>query len=98
YSSAAVRNPHPRKRSTMSSTAAHLLSLPYPAEFTQGARSAVTTCLRIDPQEKVTLITDTVTAPIAAALAAQLAATGCQWSAFLLDDLAPRPLADMPAA
>ena len=79
-------------------TAAQLLATPYPAEFAPGARSAVTTCLRIAPQEKVTLITDTVTAPIAAALAAQLAAVGCPFNAFLLEDLAPRPLAAMPAA
>ena len=79
-------------------TAAQLLATPYPSEFAPGARSAVTTCLRIAPQEKVTLITDTVTAPIAAALAAQLAAVGCPFNAFLLEDLAPRPLAAMPAA
>ena len=79
-------------------TAAQLLATPYPAEFAPGARSAVTTCLRIAPEEKVTLITDTVTAPIAAALAAQLAAVGCPFNAFLLEDLAPRPLAAMPAA
>jgi leucyl aminopeptidase (aminopeptidase T) len=82
----------------MTQTAEHLLSLDYPAEFTQGARSAVVTCLRIDPAEKVTLITDRATEPIAAALGAQLAALGCPWNAFLLEDLAPRPLADMPAA
>ncbi len=82
----------------MSTTAAQLLATPYPAEFAPGARSAVTTCLRIAPEEKVTLITDTVTAPIAAALAAQLAAVGCPFNAFLLEDLAPRPLAAMPAA
>ena len=76
----------------------HLLSLAYPDEFTQGARSAVSTCLRIHPSEKVTLITDSTTETIAAALAAQLAALGCQWDAFLLEDLAPRPLTDMPAA
>jgi leucyl aminopeptidase (aminopeptidase T) len=81
----------------MLETATHLLSLDYPAEFTPGARSAVTTCLRIAPEEKVTLITDRVTEPIAAAIAAQLAARGCQWKAFVLEDLAPRPVADMPA-
>jgi aminopeptidase len=81
----------------MTETAAHLLSLAYPAEFVPGARSAVTTCLRIDPAEKVTLITDRATEPIAAALAAQLAERGCPWNAFLLEDLAPRPLIDMPA-
>jgi hypothetical protein len=35
----------------MTESAAHLLSLDYPAEFIPGARSAVTTCLRIDPKE-----------------------------------------------
>ena len=64
----------------MTETAQHLLSLDYPAEFAPGARSAVTTCLRIDPAEKVTLITDRVTEPIAAALAAQLAERGCEWN------------------
>ena len=81
----------------MTEAAAHLLSLAYPAEFVPGARSAVLTCLRIDPAEKVTLITDRVTEPIAAALAEQLAERGCPWNAFILEDLAPRPLTDMPA-
>src|SRR4051794_37232761 len=75
-----------------------LLSMDYPADFVPGARSAVTTCLRIAPEEKVTLITDRTTEPIAAALAAQLAERGCRWNAFILEDLAPRPLTDMPAA
>jgi aminopeptidase len=82
----------------MTQTETHLLALPYPAEFIPGARSAVTTCLRISPAEKVTLITDRVTSPIAAALATQLADLGCVWNAFILEDLAPRPLIDMPAA
>ncbi len=81
----------------MNDTAKHLHSLDYPAEFAPGARSAVTTCLRIEPEEKVTLITDRVTEPIAASLAAQLAERGCGWNAFVLEDLAPRPLTDMPA-
>ena len=81
----------------MTEAAAHLLSLAYPAEFIPGARSAVATCLRIDPAEKVTLITDRITESIAAALAAQLEERGCPWNAFILEDLAPRPLTDMPA-
>jgi aminopeptidase len=80
----------------MTETAAHLLALDYPAEFTPGARTAVTTCLRIDPAEKVTLITDRNTEAIGAALAAQLAKLGCQWNGFILEDLSPRPLVDMP--
>ncbi len=81
----------------MVETAAYLLSLAYPAEFAPGARSAVTTCLRIQPQEKVTLITDRATETIAASLAHELEALGCGWSGFVLEDLASRPLTDMPA-
>jgi aminopeptidase len=83
--------------SALTTTAYELMNLAYPIEFTEGAKSAVTTCLRIDPQEKVTLITDRVTEQIAASLAAQLEVLGCEWNAFVLEDLAPRPLTGMPA-
>src|SRR6202453_2158285 len=82
----------------MTEASKHLLSIDYPAEFKPGALSAVTTCLRIDPAEKVTLITDRATEPIAAALGAQLDARGCPWNVCVLEDLATRPLANMPAA
>jgi leucyl aminopeptidase (aminopeptidase T) len=74
-----------------------LLDLAFPADFTPGAQSAVTTCLRIQPSEKVTLITDRATAPIAASIARELDGRGCTWNAFVLEDLAPRPLTGMPA-
>jgi aminopeptidase len=74
-----------------------LLELAFPAEFRPGARAAIRTCLRVEPSEKVTLICDRETAPIAASLAQELAANGCRWNAFVLEDLAPRPLTDMPA-
>jgi leucyl aminopeptidase (aminopeptidase T) len=82
----------------MTEASRHLLSIDYPAEFKPGALSAVSTCLRIGPAEKVTLITDRATEPIAAALGAQLAERGCPWNVFVLEDLAVRPLVDMPAA
>ena len=75
-----------------------LLGTPFPEEFAPGAHAAVFTCLRIEPSERVTLITDRETTPIAAAIAAKLSANGCSWNAFVLEDLAPRPLKDMPAA
>src|SRR5580692_4472161 len=75
-----------------------LLDTPFPEEFAPGAHAAVFTCLRIEPSERVTLITDRETTPIAAAIAAKLSANGCSWNAFVLEDLAPRPLKDMPAA
>lgn len=66
-------------------------------ELTPGARNAVFTCLRIQPEEKVTLITDRESAEIAASLAQELNAVGCPWRAFVLEDLAPRPVERMPA-
>ncbi len=73
-----------------------LLSTPFPVAFTPGAHAAVFACLRIQPSEKVTLIADDSTLEIAAALAQQLDAVGCRWRVFVLEELAPRPLANMP--
>lgn len=67
-------------------------------QLSEGARNAVLTCLRIHPEEKVTLITDDHSAEIAAAIAAELNHAGCHWTAFRLEELAPRPLHDMPPA
>src|ERR1700756_3103084 len=78
-------------------TRTQLLDLAFPPDFTPGARSAVTTCLRIQPTEKVTLITDQATIEIAAAIARELEAVGCRWNGFVLEELATRPLAGMPA-
>lgn len=83
---------------TVTPQAQALLDTPFPEEFAPGAHSAVSTCLRIEPSEKITLITDRETTPIAAAIAAELSRNGCRWNAFVLEDLAPRPLKDMPAA
>ena len=74
-----------------------LRSIPFPEEFGEGARNAVTTCLRIQPEERVTLITDEATISIAASIAAELDRIGCTWHSFVLEELAPRPLANMPA-
>ena len=75
-----------------------LLSVAFPAEFSEGARNAVTTCLKIQPDEKVTLITDRSCIAIAASMALELAAIGCTWNGFVLEELAARPLTGMPGA
>jgi aminopeptidase len=70
----------------------------FPAEFTDGARNAVTTCLRIQPDERVTFITDNACVEIAASLGVELDRIGCVWNAFILEAEAPRPLVGMPAS
>ena len=75
-----------------------LRSVPFPREFGEGARNAVMTCLKIQADEKVTLITDRSCLTIAASIALELEAVGCHWTAFVLEELAPRPLTGMPQA
>jgi leucyl aminopeptidase (aminopeptidase T) len=67
-------------------------------ELLPGARNAVRACLRIQPEEKVTLITDQACFEIGAALAQELEAIPVVYNTWVLEDLAPRPLGDMPAA
>jgi len=77
--------------------ATQLASLDFDKELTPGARNAVRVCLKIQPQEKVTLITDWVTREIAASLAREVAAVRARCNAFVLEELAQRPLKVLPA-
>ncbi len=81
----------------MSEGMTRLLTMKFSEAFAPGARQAVETCLRVESDEKVTLIYDRVSEEIAASLAAELQRVGCRWNGFLLEDLAPRPLDGMPA-
>ena len=74
-----------------------LRETPFDPAFLPGARNAVERCLRIQPGEKVTLITDRACLEIGAALAAELERLGLGYHAFVLEDLSPRPLENMPA-
>ncbi len=67
-------------------------------ELSQGARNAVRACLRVQAGEKTTVITDLVSREIAAALELELAAVGAPYRTFVLEELAERPLMEMPAA
>jgi len=79
-----------------SQTKQQLSTLPFDPELTPGARNAVNVCLRIQPSEKVTLITDDATREIAASLVHELENLGCPYKAWILEELSPRPLGDLP--
>jgi aminopeptidase len=66
-------------------------------EYTPGALNAVNVCLRIRPSEKVCVITDDATWEIAAAIVAELQHVGAPYHVWVLEDLAQRPLRDLPA-
>ena len=74
----------------------NLNQLPFDPEFTPGARNAVNVCLRIQPVERVCVITDDATLEIAAAIVAELEKLGAPYRAWVLEELADRPLIDLP--
>jgi aminopeptidase len=69
---------------------------PFDPEFTPGAVTAVNICLRIQPAERVCVITDEATSEIAASIVAELEKLGAPYHAWVLEEQASRPLADMP--
>lgn len=71
-------------------------TIPFDPELTPGARNAVKVCLRVQPGEKVTVITDEATKEIAASMVRELEAVQAPYHAWVLEDLAPRPLGDLP--
>ena len=77
-------------------TLTDLTKTSFDPELSPGAYNAVNTCLRIQPTEKVTVITDNECREIAASIAAELQKVGAPFKAFVLEDLAPRPLTDFP--
>ena len=73
-----------------------LASLPFDPELLPGAFNAVHVCLRVQPREKVTVITDRACEEVAASLVHELLNVPCRFQSFVLEELAPRPLLDMP--
>src|SRR5579859_2782464 len=71
--------------------------IPFDTEFAPGARNAVNVCLRIQPREQVCVITDEATIEIAAAILAELEKLGAPYHAWVLEELAERPLKDLPS-
>jgi leucyl aminopeptidase (aminopeptidase T) len=73
-----------------------LNKLDFDPELSQGARNAVRVCLRVQASDKVTVITDEASLEIAAAIVHELEAVGCRYQTWVLEDLATRPLNDLP--
>jgi aminopeptidase len=67
-------------------------------EFSPGARNAVRVCLRIAPEEKVTVITDRATREIAASLVSEIEQVGAPYRLWTLEEEDSRPLRGMPAS
>lgn len=66
-------------------------------EYESGARNAIHTCLRVQPGEKVWMLTDEKTLDIAASLYHELHQSELEVRYFVLEEHAQRPVLEMPA-
>ncbi|MEP6602926.1 MAG: aminopeptidase [Spartobacteria bacterium] len=65
-------------------------------ELVPGARNAIRTCLRLKPEERITIITDEASRDIAAALQSEVEEVGSEHAVFVLENYETRPLTNMP--
>jgi aminopeptidase len=65
-------------------------------ELQPGAANAIRVCLNVQPNERVTVITDVACRDISDALIKEIEAVGASYAAFVLEDEAPRPLSALP--
>ena len=65
-------------------------------DLAPGARNAIRVCLNVQQQERVTVIADRDCEEIAASLVQEIEQVGSPYKLFILEDVAPRPLARLP--
>src|SRR5579864_7587017 len=73
-----------------------LNQIKFDPEYAPGAYNAVNVCLRVQPEEQVCVITDEATIEIAASIVHELEKLGAPYHAWVLEELAERPLKDLP--
>jgi leucyl aminopeptidase (aminopeptidase T) len=86
----------PTSRKDREKWGTRLSKIAFDAEYTPGAFNAVNVCLRIQTGEQVCVITDEATMEIAAAIVHELEKLGATYHAWVLEELAERPLIDLP--
>lgn len=67
-------------------------------DLAPGARNAIRVCLNVQPHERVTVIADRDCEDIAASLVHEIEEVGAPYKAFILEEVAQRPLVDLPDA
>lgn len=68
----------------------------FDVELEPGARNAIRVCLNVQPHERVTVVADRECAEIAASMVHEIEAVGAPYNVFILEDVAVRPLVDLP--
>ncbi len=73
-----------------------MLDITWDPSLNEGAHNAVNACLRIQPHERVVILTDRERVSIGAAMAAAVRETGAPSEFFVIEDYAERPCTTLP--
>jgi aminopeptidase len=73
-----------------------LQAIAFDPALKRGAFNAIQVCLKVQPAERLTIITDRETSEIAAALIDEVERLGALYHAFVLEDYVDRPSPNMP--
>jgi leucyl aminopeptidase (aminopeptidase T) len=65
-------------------------------ELSRGAFNAINVCLRLKPEERITVITDNESLEIASSLVSEIRKIGSAYSLMIIEDYSLRPLKNMP--
>ena len=65
-------------------------------ELSPGAYNAINVCLRLKPEERITIITDNESLEITSSLVEEIKKVGSEYSVMVIEDYAPRPIHNMP--
>ena len=68
-----------------------MLDIAWDSSLNEGAHNAVFTCLKVQPHERVVILTDRERLPIGGAMHAAVQKTGAECEFFVIEDYAERP-------
>ena len=71
-------------------------NISFDKELSPGAYNAINICLRLKPDERITLITDQENLKIAYSLIHEIEKVGSEYKVFVIEEIAQRPLKNMP--
>lgn len=64
--------------------------------LSEGANNAINACLKLKPEERITIITDNDSLEIASSLVSEIKKVGSPYSVMIIEDYTPRPTQSMP--
>lgn len=73
-----------------------IADIDFDAELSEGAYNAINTCLRLKPEERITIITDNDSVEIASSLIHEVRKIGSEHSLMVIEDYTARPTPHMP--